>query len=138
MVWLRAVESFETLNDPRAALYCYISVKMEISRLYADGSKVWADEVIHAAPIIHDFLPLALEDWTNSRIVAMRRWIEKGKIHDVEPRWILYMIWGTKHYTDFAHQIETLNDVNALSTNQWQQARDTVFDIIWAGCEPKD
>ena len=61
MVWLRAVESFETLNDPRAALYCYISVKMEISRLYADGSKVWADEVIHAASIIHDFLPLALK-----------------------------------------------------------------------------
>ena len=138
MVWLRAAESFETSNDPRAALHCYISEKMEISQLYADGSKVWADEVIHAAPIIHDFLTLALEDWTNSRIVAMRRWIEKGKIHDVEPRWILYMIWGTKHYTDFAHQIEILNDVKALSTNQWQQARDKVFDIIWAGCEPKD
>ena len=57
MVWLRAAKSFETSNDPRAALHCYISEKMEISRLYADESKVWADEVIHAAPIIHDFLP---------------------------------------------------------------------------------
>ena len=138
-VWLEAAASFETSNDPHAALHSYISEKMEISRLYPDGSKVWANEVIHGAPIIHDFLTSALEDWTNSRIVAMRRWIEEGKIRDVEPRWILYMIWATtQHYADFAHQIETLNDDKALSINQWQQAKDTVFDIIWAGLEPKD
>ncbi|MEK9978807.1 MAG: TetR family transcriptional regulator C-terminal domain-containing protein, partial [Paracoccaceae bacterium] len=80
------------------ALYNYIREKMEISRLYPDGSKVWANEVIHGAPIIHDFLTSALEDWTNSRIAAMRGWIEEGKIRDIEPRWILYMIWDTTHH----------------------------------------
>ena len=80
-----------------------------------------------------------MEDWTNSRIDAMRRWNEQGKIRDVEPRWILYMIWATKQrYADFRHQIETLNNGKALSLNKWKQARDTVFDIIWAGLNPKD
>ena len=95
MVWLRAAESFKTSNEPRAAFHRYISEKGEIGRLYPDGSKVWADGVIHVAPIIRDFLTLALEDWTNSRMVAIRRWIKKGKIQDVEPRWILCMIWAT-------------------------------------------
>ena len=69
----------------------------------------------------------------------MRLWIKQGKIRDLEPCRILYMIWATTQpYADFAHQIETLNDGKALLINQWQQARDTVFDIIWAGLEPKD
>ena len=49
------------------------------------------------------------------------------------------MIWAaTQPCAYFVHPIETLNDGKALSMNQWQQARDTVFDVIWAGLEPKD
>ena len=49
------------------------------------------------------------------------------------------MIWATTQLcADFVHPIETLNDGKALSMNQWQQARDTVFDVIWSGLEPKD
>jgi TetR/AcrR family transcriptional regulator len=138
-VWLEAADSFETSQNPREALYNYIREKMEISRLHPDGSKVWANEVIHGAPIIHDFLTSALEDWTNSRIAAMHGWIEEGKIRDIEPRWILYMIWATtQHYADFTHQIETLNNGKALSIDQWKQATDSVFHTIWAGLKPED
>ena len=49
------------------------------------------------------------------------------------------MIWATTQpCADFFHLIETLNDGKELSMNQWQQARDTVFDVIWSGLEPKD
>ncbi len=49
------------------------------------------------------------------------------------------MIWATtQHYANFTHQIETLNNGKALSLNKWKQARDTVFDIIWAGLNPKE
>ena len=49
------------------------------------------------------------------------------------------MIWATTQpCADFFHLIGTLNDGKALSMNQWQQAKDTVFGVIWSGLEPKD
>ena len=66
-VWLDAANSFKTSNEPRAILHDYLSERMEISRLYSDGSKVWANEVIQDASIIVDFLTSAFEVWTNSR-----------------------------------------------------------------------
>ena len=69
----------------------------------------------------------------------MRRLTRQGKILDLEPCRTLYLIWATTQpCADFFHLIETLNDGKALSMKQWQQARATVFDVIWSGLEPKD
>ena len=69
----------------------------------------------------------------------MRRLTRQGKIRDLEPCRTLFTIWATTQLcADFVHPIETLNDGKALSINQWQQARNTVFDIFWTELEPKD
>ena len=54
-IWLQAADSFEQSDNPAEALRRYIEQKMEISRLRKNGSKVWANEVMHGAPIIQDF-----------------------------------------------------------------------------------
>lgn len=132
-VWLEAADSFETSASPEVALRRYISRKMQLSREYRYGSKVWANEVMHGAPIIQDYLETTLRAWTDSRIRVIRRWIEAGQIRPVDPRWLLYMIWATtQHYADFAHQVETLNQ-GALSEDQWQSATETVCGIILRG-----
>ena len=132
-VWLEAADSFETSASPEVALRRYISRKMQLSREYRYGSKVWANEVMHGAPIIQDYLETTLRDWTDSRIRVIRRWIEAGQIRPVDPRWLLYMIWATtQHYADFAHQIETLNQ-GPLDEGQWQEATEAVCGIILRG-----
>ncbi len=132
-IWLEAAGSFETSASPEVALRAYITRKMQLSREHRYGSKVWANEVMHGAPIIQDYLENTLRDWTESRIVVIRRWIEAGHIRPIEPRWLLYMIWATtQHYADFAHQIETLNH-GPLSDAQWGDATDTVCGIILRG-----
>ena len=137
-IWLQAADSFEQSDNPAEALRRYIEQKMEISRLRKNGSKVWANEVMHGAPIIQDFLETQLTDWTDGRIEMIQKWIDGGKIKPINPRWLLYMIWATtQHYADFAHQIETLNAGQPLSEKQWNDATETVFQIIWAGLEPK-
>ena len=86
-----------------------------------------------------DFRTSALDAWTNSLTEAIRCLTKQGKIRDLELRRILYMIWATMQvHADFAHPIETLKDGKALLINRLQQARDTIFDIIWAGLQPKD
>ncbi|PVH27722.1 TetR/AcrR family transcriptional regulator [Pararhodobacter oceanensis] len=132
-IWLEAADSFETSATPDVALRRYITRKMQLSREHRYGSKVWANEVMHGAPIIHDYLETSLRRWTETRIAVIRRWSAEGAIHDVDPRWLLYMIWSTtQHYADFAHQIETLNQ-GPLSDAQWVSATETVCQIILRG-----
>lgn len=132
-IWLEAADSFDTEARPEVALRRYISRKMQLSREHRHGSKVWANEVMHGAPIVQDYLESALQVWTDTRIAVIRRWIDEGLIRPVEPRWFLYMIWATtQHYADFAHQIETLNH-GTLSDAQWDEATGTVCGIILRG-----
>lgn len=132
-IWLKAADSFETSASPEVALRSYIARKMQLSRDHRFGSKVWANEVMHGAPIIQDYLEITLRRWTDTRIAVIQGWIDAGDILPINPRWLLYMIWATtQHYADFAHQIETLND-GALQDRQWRDATDTVCGIILRG-----
>jgi TetR/AcrR family transcriptional regulator len=118
---------------PFEGIGAYVDAKMDISRNQPCGSKVWASEVMHGAPVIQDYLETTLRDWTEGRIRAIQRWIDEGKMRPVNPRHLLYMLWATQHYADFGHQIQTLNDGRALSERQWQEAKASVKDMVLRG-----
>lgn len=133
-IWLNAANTFDDCDNPEEALTSYISAKMDISRQHPMGSKVWANEILHKAPVIQDYLETTLDEWTKSRIAVIERWIKEGKMAPVDPRTLLYMIWATtQHYADFNHQIETLNAGKPLSDEQFETAKKTVVSIILAG-----
>lgn len=133
-VWLQAADSFEEAAGPADGIGAYIDAKMEISRTHPAGSKVWASEVMHGAPIIQDYLETTLVEWTNSRVTAINAWIEAGLMDPVNPRHLLYMIWSTtQHYADFGHQIQTLNNSTPLTEDQWDAAKASVKQIILKG-----
>ena len=133
-VWLQAADIFDQANGPVEGIGAYIDAKMEISRRHPAGSKVWASEVMHRAPVIQDYLETTLDHWTNGRIDVIQKWIDKGLMQPIDPRHLLYMLWATtQHYADFGHQIETLNGGNALSNDQWVAATNTIKTIILNG-----
>jgi TetR/AcrR family transcriptional regulator len=133
-IWLASANSFDESDDPVEALTSYINEKMDISRAHPMGSKVWANEIIHKAPVIQDYLETTLRDWTDSRIAVIQRWIEEGRIAPINPKYLLYMIWATtQHYADFGHQIATLNGGEPLSDAQFEEAKRDVVEIILRG-----
>lgn len=133
-IWLEAAQSFDGAAGPVEGIGAYIDAKMEISRRHPHGSKVWAAEVMHGAPVIQDYLEGTLRDWTEGRIAVIRRWIDEGKMAPVDPRHLLYMLWAmTQHYADFGHQIETLNGGAPLSDRQWAEAKANLRAIILRG-----
>jgi TetR/AcrR family transcriptional regulator len=133
-IWLEAADSFDDCDDPVEAITRYISKKMDISRDNPKGSKVWANEIIQRAPIIQDYLETTLKTWTNTRADAIQRWIDEGRIADIKPDYLLYMIWATtQHYADFGHQVKTLNGGNELSDEQFAEAKKDVTAIILRG-----
>lgn len=133
-IWLDAADSMDRAPGPAEGIGAYIDAKMEISRSHPFGSKVWASEVMHGAPVIQDYLETTLRDWTEGRMRVIRRWIDEGRMAPVDPRHLLYMLWATtQHYADFGHQIETLNGGHPLTDRQWREAKDTVKAIILRG-----
>ena len=133
-IWLHAADSFDTAADPETGIGAYIEAKMRISREHPFGSKVWASEVMHGAPVIQDYLEGPLRQWTEGRMKAIQRWIDEGRMAPIDPRHLLYMIWATtQHYADFGHQIETLNAGRAFDDRQWRAATDSVKAIILRG-----
>jgi TetR/AcrR family transcriptional regulator len=118
---------------PVEGIGAYIQAKMDISRRHPNGSKVWAFEVMHRAPVIQDYLETTLRAWTTGRVRLIERWIAEGKMAPVDPEHLLYMLWATtQHYADFGHQIETLN-AGRLSDDDWQKATDSVKTMILRG-----
>jgi len=137
-VWLKAADIFDQASGPVEGIGAYIDAKMEISRRHPAGSKVWASEVMHGAPVIQDYLETTLEQWTNGRITVIQSWIDRGLMAPIDPRHLLYMVWATtQHYADFGHQIETLNNSEPLTDAQWQAATDSVKTIILKGIGAK-
>lgn len=133
-IWLHAAESMDQADGPVEGIGAYIEAKMEISRRHPDGSKVWASEVMHGAPVIQDYLETTLREWTMGRAGLIQRWIDEGKMAPVDPAHLLYMLWATtQHYADFGHQIETLNGGAPLSDQQWRAAKDSVKAMILRG-----
>ncbi|MGI9425574.1 MAG: TetR/AcrR family transcriptional regulator [Hyphomicrobiaceae bacterium] len=138
-IWLDAASLFDDADGPVDGIGGYIDAKMEISRRHPAGSKVWAAEVMHGAPVIQDYLETTLREWTEGRAHVIRRWIAEGKMTPIEPRYLLYMVWATtQHYADFGHQIVTLNDGDPLTDEQWEEAKQTVKDIILTGIGAKE
>lgn len=136
--WLRAADVFDSATSPAEGIGAYIDAKMEISRRYAAGSKVWASEVMHGAPVIQDTLESELAEWTDDRIKVIRQWIDQGMMNDINPRHLLYMLWATtQHYADFSHQIETLNGGKPFDNAEWEAAKTSIKQIILTGIGAK-
>lgn len=132
--WLKAADVFDAAPGPVEGIGAYIDAKLEISRRHPAGSKVWASEVMHRAPVIQDYLETTLVEWTEGRMAVLRRWIDEGQMDEVDPRHLLYMLWATtQHYADFGHQIETLNGGAPLSDEQWKEVKASVKSIILKG-----
>ncbi|MBR9651070.1 TetR/AcrR family transcriptional regulator [Thalassovita aquimarina] len=132
--WLQAADVFDDADDPAEGIGAYIDAKMEISRRHPSGSKVWATEVMHRAPVIQDYLETTLMEWTEGRAAIINRWIAEGRMDPVDPDHLLYMLWATtQHYADFSHQIETLNGGKPLDDAQWEAAKASIKRIILKG-----
>lgn len=132
-IWLEAA-AFDETASPAEGIGAYIDAKMDLSRTHPHGSRVWASEVMHGAPIIQDYLEDVLIEWTEGRIGVIQNWIDQGLMNPISPRHLLYLLWATtQHYADFGHQIETLNNGEPLNDAQWEDAKNSVKAIVLTG-----
>ena len=131
--WMSAASTFEAHDDPAEALRTYVTAKMEFSRNRPFGSRVWAREIMSGAPVLENFLGTTLKSWVKQRTLIIREWIREGKINNIDPEALLFMIWSsTQHYADFERQIIILNNGKPLSDSRYRQRTNQLVELVLA------
>ena len=108
-MWLQPLEEIEETGDPAEELTRYIEKKLEFSRTNPQESRLFASEIIQGAPQLRPVLERQVRDLVESKAAVLRSWAKQGKIIDIEPSHLIFMIWATtQHYADFESQIEAV------------------------------
>ena len=130
-LWLKETDGIVADADPRAALEHYIRAKMRFSREFPEASRVFANEVLHGAREIGDFLANELRALVRARARVMRGWIAAGRMAPQDPVQLFFAIWATTQtYADFAAQINAVSGVARLSDRQYAEATEAVVAMF--------
>ena len=133
-LWNSRFDQATGQDDPAITLAEYITEKMQLSQTHPLLSRIFAMEIINGAPNLNDAFNEAHKAWMASRVDVIQQWIDAGKMHPVEPAFLLYNIWGsTQHYADFATQITHLQG-QEMSQSDFDSATNTLINMVLKGC----
>lgn len=131
-IWVEKLSFLETQGDtPEDIIRSYVHEKMQISRLYPNGSKVFAHEIISGAPVLKEYLISSLKPQFDRDVVLVKSWINKGLIDDIDPECLFFTIWAaTQTYADFSIQMEILLGKTGLDKEDFDRAEMAVTEFV--------
>ncbi len=133
--WLATGDQIVAEADPAAALGAYIAAKVEYSRRRPLASKVFANELLHGAPHIADYLRRPLRRWIAEKGRAIEAWVEAGRMHPVEPAHLFFVIWAaTQTYADFDVQVQAVLGRRRIRTEDYRAAAALITRLVLGGC----
>ncbi len=133
--WLHTADEITAEADPAHALAHYIAAKIELARDQPIPSRVFANEIIHGAPHLGNYLSTELRAWVDAKAKVIRGWIVAGRMREIDPKHLLFMIWaGTQTYADFASQISAVLGKEQLSPQEYKAVARQMTEIILRGC----
>jgi TetR/AcrR family transcriptional regulator len=134
-LWLGAFEAIRADRDPAEALTDYIAGKIYWSRTRPNASKVFANEILHGAPILGPFLAKELRTRVEDKAAIIKRWMTKGQMKPVDPVHLVFMIWAaTQHYADFEVQVRAVLGRAKLTEADYRAAAETITSLVLDGC----
>ncbi|MDR3435011.1 TetR/AcrR family transcriptional regulator [Telmatospirillum sp.] len=138
-MWLTPISAICPAADPAKAIADYVWAKMEAARLRPYASKVFANEILHGAGHILDFLSNDLKTLVEEKAAVLDGWIAEGRMRPVDSKAFFFMIWAmTQHYADFDVQIRLVLGKRQLSRNDFAYFTAEVTRAVLrvAGLEP--
>lgn len=133
--WLVPTHGITVDADPKTALAQYIRDKMELSAQRPDGSKVWANELLHGAPVVKALLATELRTLLMEKAAVVQAWVDAKRMAPVDGVHLFFTIWAaTQTYADFDVQICAVLEQSALSPKDFDRATEHVVSLILRGC----
>lgn len=133
--WLVPTHGITREAQPREALEAYIRAKMELSANRPDGSKVFANELLHGAPVVHELLRTDLHQLVQEKVAVVQGWIDAKRMAPVDATHLFFTIWAaTQTYADFDVQVSAVLGKQTLSAQDHARATEHVVSLILRGC----
>ena len=133
--WLTPLRGLDTDGEPLAEIARYIRAKLAMSRDNPKASRLFANEMLHGAPAIGDFLSGPMKVLVDDTARIIQAWIARGQIAAIDPYHLIFTIWAmTQHYADFDIQIRA---VLGKSSNHFTDAETTIIRLIQDGLRPR-
>jgi len=137
--WLGPFESINPEGDPLDELRHYITQKLELSAKRPEASRLFANEILHGAPAITDFLKGHLKDLVDEKARVIHRWIEEKRIAPIDPYHLIFTIWAvTQHYSDFSVQVAAVLGKRTEAPDFYEQTARSIAAIILDGVRVRD
>ena len=134
-LWLSETDAMIWDDEPAVALEDYIRAKMRFTRRFPEASRVFANEVIHGAPEIGDFLRGEMKIMIEGKAAIILHWIANGQMAPIDPRHLFVAIWAvTQTFADFAVQMHAARSIKLLTEAQFAAATNEVVAVILRGC----
>jgi len=133
-LWLGTADEIQSDSDPAKAFTHYIAAKIDLARRHPLASRVFANELIHGAPRLGDFLENELQAWVAKKSKVIEGWVKAGKMHPIDPRHLFFMLWAaTQTYADFAVQIAAVLGRKSLKSADYDAAAKQTTEIVLRG-----
>lgn len=136
--WLAPLADLDPDGDPVEELRKYITAKLSLSSSNPAASRLFANEILHGAPAISEFLQGHLKQLVDEKVAVIRRWVGEGKLAPVDPYHLFFMIWATtQHYADFDVQVRAILGNQVGRPGFREQTAQAVLSIILNGIKPR-
>lgn len=133
--WLVPLDSIVPDAEPRAALESYIRAKMAMSVQRPDASRVFANEMLHGAPVLGELMRTELRTMVKRKTAVIDAWIAAGRMAAVDATHLFFTIWAaTQTYADFDTQVRAVLGRETLGPRDHARAADHVVALILRGC----
>ena len=133
--WLAPTQAITADADPRAAPEQYTRVKMALSAERPDGSKVFANEMLHGAPVVSAILKSELRPLVLEKSSVIQGWIDAGRMAPVDPTHLFFTIWAaTQTYADFDAQVCAVLGRKSMGSKDYDRATEHVVSLLMRGC----
>ncbi len=133
--WLVPMDGLVAEAEPAQALATYISAKMAMSAARPDASRVFANELLHGAPVLGDLMRTELRAVVERKARVIDAWVATGRLAPVDAQHLFFTIWAaTQTYADFDVQVRAVMGRRKLTRRDHERATAHVVTFILRGC----
>jgi TetR/AcrR family transcriptional regulator len=133
--WLVPMDSLVPEADPAAALAGYIRAKMLMSAARPDASRVFANELLHGAPVLGELMRSDLRTMVQRKAAVINGWVAAGRMAPVDAEHLFFTIWAaTQTYADFDVQVRAVLGRAKLTKRDHERATAHVVSLVLRGC----
>jgi len=136
--WLEPLRALDPDGDPIDEIRLYIERKLDMSRTAPEASRVYANEMLHGAPVLGETLAGPLKALVDEKAAIIRRWVAEGRLAPIDPHHLIFSIWATtQHYADFDVQIRAVLGERADGDAHFDDARNFLDALFLDGLRPR-